>query len=308
MKLQALIEILFILLSRNKVSAKYLADRLGVSLRTIYRYIDELSIVLPIYNTRGRNGGFSVSETYKLPSSFFSIEESEFLTGVLSGMNNEVNSQMLSKILDKITAITKKGDGNETLNFGNLIIDGGPWGDVEGYKQSVTFFENAIEDKKVVHLSYLSKSGESTEREIEPHVLILKQGLWYVYAYCLLKNEFRLFKLARIEKANDTGKTFTRRSIENLKEALKTWYETLSVESVTLKVNKLAKADVEEWLGVNKMTKLKDGTILASFNLPIDDILVGKILSFGNKVEVIEPASLKKAVKQAAKSVADLYN
>ena len=308
MKLQALIEILFILLSRNKVSARYLADRLGVSLRTIYRYIDELSIVLPIYNTRGRNGGFSVSETYKLPSSFFSIEESEFLTGVLSGMNNEVNSQMLSKILDKITAITKKGDGNETLNFGNLIIDGGPWGDVEGYKQSVTFFENAIENKKVVRLSYLSKSGESTEREIEPHVLILKQGLWYVYAYCLLKNEFRLFKLARIEKANDTGKNFNRRSIENLKESLKTWYETLSVETVTLKVNKLAKADVEEWLGVNKMTKLKDGTILASFNLPIYDFLVGKILSFGNKVEVIEPTSLKKAVKQAAKSVADLYN
>jgi predicted DNA-binding transcriptional regulator YafY len=154
----------------------------------------------------------------------------------------------------------------------------------------------------------LSRDGVSSERDIEPHTLILKQGLWYVYAYCLMKNEFRLFKLARIEKANDTGKTFTRRSIENLKEALKTWYETLSVESVTLKVNKLAKADVEEWIGVNKMTKLKDGTILASFNLPIDDILVGKILSFGNKVEVIEPASLKKAVKQAAKSVADLYN
>ena len=308
MKLQALIEILFILLSRNRVSAKYLADRLNVSLRTIYRYIDELSIVLPIYNVRGRNGGFAVSETYKLPSSFFSKEESEFLTGVLSGMNNEVNSQMLSKILDKITAITKKGDGDETLNFGNIIIDGGPWGDVEGYKQSVTFFEDAIENKKIVHLSYLSKSGESTTREIEPHVLILKQGLWYVYAYCLLKNEFRLFKLARIEKANDTGKTFTRRSIENLKETLATWYQTLSVETVTLKVNKLAKADVEEWLGVDKVSKVKDGSILATFNLPIDDILVGKILSFGNKVEVIEPASLKKAVKQAAKSVADLYN
>ena len=307
MKLQALIEILFILLSRNKVSAKYLADRLGVSLRTIYRYIDELSIVLPIYNTRGRNGGFSVSETYKLPSSFFSIEESEFLTGVLLGMNNEVNSKMLSKILDKITAISKSSGGDETLNFGNIIIDGGPWGDVEGYKQSVTFFENAIENKKVVHISYLSKSGESSTREIEPHVLILKQGLWYVYAYCLNKEEFRLFKLARIEKANETGKIFSRRSIDNLKETLKTWYDTLSVENVTLKVEKKAKAEVEEWLGVDKMTKHKDGTIFASFNLPIDDILVGKILSFGNKVEVIEPATLKKAIKQAAKAVIDLY-
>ncbi len=306
MKLQAIIEILFILLSRNKVSAKYLADRLNVSLRTVYRYVDELSIILPIYNTRGRNGGFSVSETYKLPSSFLTKEESEFLTGILSGMINETNSQMLIKILDKITAITKKGDETTTLNFGNLIIDGGPWGDVEGYKESVIFFENAIENKKVVHIAYLSKTGVSSERDIEPHILILKQGLWYVYAYCLNRNEFRLFKLGRIEKANDIGKTFERRSTENVKETLKNWYENLSVESVTLSVDKTAKADVEEWLGVDKIHKAKDG-IVATFNLPIDDVLVGKILSFGSKVKVIEPESLKKAVKKAAEGVTKLY-
>lgn len=306
MKLQSIIEILFILLSRNKVSAKYLADRLGVSLRTVYRYVDELSIILPIYNTRGRNGGFSVSETYKLPASFLTKEESEFLTGVLSGMINETNSQMLTVILNKITAITKKGDENTTLNFGNLIIDGGPWGDVEGYKELVIFFENAIENKKIIHISYLSKNGVSSTREIEPHILILKQGLWYVYAYCLERGEFRLFKLGRIEKANDTGKTFERRSTENVKETLNTWYENLSVETVTLQVDKTAKADVEEWLGVDKIHTVKED-IIASFKLPIDDILVGKILSFGSKVKVVEPESLKNSVKKAAQGVMNLY-
>ena len=307
MKIQALIEILFILLSKNKVSAKYLAERLGVSLRSVYRYIDELSIALPIYNTRGRNGGFSVSETYKLPASFFTKEESEFLTGVLNGMNNEVNSQILSKILDKITAITKKSNENTTLDFGNLIIDGGPWGNVEGYKESVTFFENAIENKKIVRISYLSRNGIISERDVEPHTLILKQGLWYVYAYCLSRKEFRLFKLGRIEKANDTGKVFIRRSTEKIKETLNEWYENLSVESVSLKIDKTAKADVEEWLGVDKISKLKDGNIVANFNLPIDDILVGKILSFGNKVKVEEPKLLKKLVKTAAEEVIKLY-
>ncbi|MBO5926146.1 MAG: YafY family transcriptional regulator [Clostridia bacterium] len=307
MKIQALIEILFILLSKNKVSAKYLAERLGVSLRSVYRYIDELSIALPIYNTRGRNGGFSVSETYKLPASFFTKEESEFLTGVLNGMNNEVNSQILSKILDKITAITKKSNENTTLDFGNLIIDGGPWGNVEGYKESVTFFENAIENKKIVRISYLSRNGIISERDVEPHTLILKQGLWYVYAYCLSRKEFRLFKLGRIEKVNDTGKVFTRRSTEKIKETLNEWYENLSVESVSLKIDKTAKADVEEWLGVDKISKLKDGNIVANFNLPIDDILVGKILSFGNKVKVEEPKLLKKLVKTAAEEVIKLY-
>ncbi len=308
MKLQALIEIIFILLSRNKVSAKYLADRLNVSLRTIYRYIDELSIILPIYNTRGRNGGFSVSETYKLPASFFSKEESEFLTTVLSSMNNEVNSQMLSKILDKITSISKKSNETPSLDFGNLIIDGGPWGDIEGYKEAITFFENSIENKKVIHISYVSREGVSSERDIEPHTLILKQGLWYVYAYCLEKNEFRLFKIGRIGKANDTNKTFTRRSTENLKQTLNNWYNNLSIESVTLGVDKSIKADVEEWLGVDKVYKLADGTFNATFNLPIDEVLVGKILSFGNKVKVLEPTSLKKRVMLAAKGVVDLYN
>ena len=307
MKLQALIEIIFILLSRNKVSAKYLSDRLNVSLRTIYRYIDELSIVLPIYNTRGRNGGFSVSETYKLPASFFTKEESEFLTTVLNSMNSEVNSQMLSKILDKITSITKKGDENQSLDFGNLIIDGGPWGDIEGYKESITFFENSIENKKIVHISYLSRDGVSSERDVEPHTLILKQGLWYVYAYCLTRQEFRLFKVGRIEKANDTDKTFTRRSTENLKQTINNWYNNLSVESVTLAIDKTVKADVEEWLGVDKVYKLADGSYNATFNLPIDEVLVGKILSFGNKVKVLEPTTLKNKVLLAVKGVMDLY-
>ena len=153
----------------------------------------------------------------------------------------------------------------------------------------------------------MSRDGVSSERDIEPHTLILKQGLWYVYAYCLSRNEFRLFKIGRIEKANDTNKTFTRRSTENLKDTLNTWYNNLSVESVTLSFDKNAKADVEEWLGVDKVYKLSDGTFNATFNLPIDEVLVGKILSFGNKVKVLEPSSLKNQIVLATKGVLDLY-
>lgn len=308
MKLQALIDILFILLSRQKVSAKYLADRLDVSLRTIYRYIDELSIVVPIYNTRGRNGGFSISETYKLPSSFFTKEENDFLRGVLSNMNNEVNSQMLTRILDKITAISKKADVDKTLDFGNLVIDGGPWGDVEGYKESVTFFENCIENNEIVDIGYVDRGENFSEREIEPHTLILKQGLWYVYAYCLKRNEFRLFRIGRISKAKATGKTFTRRSTENLKSTLNDWYENLSTDTIELLVDKKAKADIEEWLGVDKVSTLADGSIRATFNLPIDKTLVGKLLSFGNDVKILAPNALIKEVKNATKKVLELYN
>ena len=62
MKYTMLLKILFLLLSRRKVSARYIADRYELSIRTVYRYIDELSLAgIPIYNERGRNGGYSFS-------------------------------------------------------------------------------------------------------------------------------------------------------------------------------------------------------------------------------------------------------
>ncbi len=308
MKLQALIDILFILLTRNQVSAKYLSERLDVSLRTIYRYIDELSISVPIYNTRGRNGGFSISETYKLPASFLTKEESDFLIGVLNNLMGEVNSLTLSKIIEKITAISKKSNADDTLDFGNLVIDGGPWGNVEGYKESITFFENSIENHQIVDIGYVDRGDNFSEREIEPHTLVLKQGLWYVYAYCHKREEFRLFKIGRISKAKATNKTFARRPTENLKSTLIEWYENLSTETVELAVDKKAKADIEEWLGVDKVCTLQDGSIRASFNLPIDKTLVGKLLSFGDDIKILAPQSLIKEVKNGAKKVLELYN
>ena len=308
MKLQYLIEILFILLSRSKVSAKYLADRFGISIRSVYRYIDELSLIVPIYNTRGRNGGYSISETYKIPASFFTVEESEILTGILFGITDELNSQALTKILEKIKSISKKGERQTSINFENLIIDGGPWGDVEGYKELITFFEECIEKLEIVHIGYRDRDGNLTERDFEPHALMLKQGLWYVYGYCLVRNEFRLFKVGRIEKANKISKNFTRRSIENLRATVNKWYDSLQTETVDLIISDKVKEEVEEWLGVDKIKVFKDQTIHATFNMPVNKELIGKILSFGSEVKVVSPKSLEAQVKSAIKDLNKLYN
>ena len=171
----------------------------------------------------------------------------------------------------------------------------------------VTFFENCIENNEIVDIGYVDRSENFSEREIEPHTLILKQGLWYVYAYCLKRNEFRLFRIGRISKAKSTGKNFTRRPTENLKNTLNDWYENLSTETIELLVDKKAKADIEEWLGVDKVSTLSDGSIRAVFNLPIDKTLVGKLLSFGNDVKILAPYALIKEVKTATKKVLELY-
>lgn len=306
MKNQALIEILFILLSRDSVTAKYLAERFNCSIRTVYRYIDELSICVPIYNTRGRNGGFAISSTYKLSSTFLTKEESEILLGALRGMTNEFPSPTLTKIIDKIASISKKKNSETHIDFGNIIIDGA-WENTEGYKQTIAFLEESIESKTVINISYRDREGTSTERKIEPHTLILKQGLWYCYAYCQSRQDFRLFKIGRIEKAIKTNETFERKTTDKLQEILDDWYKTLQTETVDLELDVSIKADVEEWLGVDKIYEVAGGKLRASANLPIDNILASKILSFGNKIKVLAPEKLKKEVIKIATSVVEEY-
>jgi predicted DNA-binding transcriptional regulator YafY len=307
MKYKIIIDILFLLLSREKVSAKYIADRFDISLRTVYRYIDELSLSVPLYNIRGRNGGIAICDTYKLPASFLTKEESEFLIGTLKGIKDEINSQTLSSIIDKIMSITKKS-GDKFFEFGNLVIDGGPWGNTEMNKSKITLLEKCIEEKKVVYVEYLSRSGVKSQREIEPHTLVLKEGIWYVYAFCRLREKFRLFKLGRITLANETSQTFTRRQLENVGDILESWYSTLQGQDIDLTLSEKIKPEIEEWLGVDKVYSLSNGEIRASFNMPIDLALVGKILSFGNEVKVLEPLSLKKLILKTVDNITKLYN
>ncbi len=307
MKIQYLIEILFLLLSREKVSAKYVADRFSISTRTAYRYFDELSLCVPIYNERGRNGGYSISKTFKIPSTYLGVDESDFLLNLLNGMNNEITSPILQRIIDKLSSIAKKSKSDLSIDFGNLIIDGGPWGNTDSYKETLTFLESCIEGLQVITIDYRDRSGLSSRRDIEPHTIILKQGLWYCYAYCHLRKEFRLFKIGRIEGAILTGKTFTRRSTDNVKDTLKEWYEHLVCEEMELVIDATVKADVEEWLGVDKVYTKPNGEILASASLPIDSTVSSKILSYGNKVKVVAPLKLKEMVISTAKAVAKLY-
>ncbi len=307
MKYTMMLKILFLLLSRKKVSAKYIADRYDISIRSVYRYIDELSLAnVPIYNERGRNGGYSISESYKIPANFLSSEESEKIISTLLEINKELGSDVLTSAIEKLGSISKISSETPTINFGNLIIDGSAWGVSDAYGETLKILQKAIEEKTLLSICYIDRDGESTERIIEPHVLALKQGLWYVYAYCRLRDTFRLFKVGRIQKIKSINENFSRRELVDLKPVFEKWYDEPD-EDIDLILDKSVKANVEEWLGVDKVHVSPSGKITATARLPIDDYLTAKILSFGSKVKVESPKKLKDAVIKTAKSVEDLY-
>ncbi len=307
MKFEIMVNILFDMLSKKTVSAKYLADKYEVSIRTIYRYIQSLEYAgVPLYTTRGNGGGFSLIDTYRLSASFLTKSEFEqtasAITGILSGLPNKT----LESALNKLKGTVKNEYCNYNLTNGNLIIDAGPWGDAVGYKSKMSVIQKCIEDKLVLDITYHDRNGNVTKRSIEPHIIIFKQGLWYVYSYCRLRQTFRFFKIGRIELANAKDEKFTRREIPTENLSLDIWSNNTLAQEVVMEISASCLSDVEEWLGIENVKKI-DGINIATAKLPTDNGLVSKIMSYGCGIKVIKPKELKDKIKLVADEIAKNY-
>lgn len=305
MKTEVLISLLFDLLAEKQISAPQIAKRYGVSTRTALRYIDTLSLAgVPVVATRGQSGGFSILDTYKLPAGFLTKEEYEAVIDALTAVNGQLNSAKLRSGTEKLRATTKKSDRPLQISSGNLIIDAGHWGDTGMYKKKLTFAEQCIEESKVMFIRYHDRTGETSERFIEPHALLFKQGLWYIYAFCRLRQAFRFFKLGRIEQAKATEETFSRREMP--KADFSAWYGAGQSVLARFEIKKSALSDFEEWVGIENIRE-NNGNYFAEVALPDDSGLVSKILTFGTGIKVLSPPELKEKVINAAKSVAAHY-
>ncbi len=307
MKYEIMLRILFELLSKKHVKASYLAEKFEVSVRTVHRYITCIELAdVPIYTQRGNNGGFAIADTYKLSSTFMTTNEFDQTISALTAIIEGVPNQTLSNVISKLKAVAKNEYSGFDIKSGNLIIDAGPWGDTVGYKSKLVVIQNAIEANKKLFIRYHDRNGEVTERTIEPYIIVFKQGLWYVFAFCEMRNDFRFFKTGRIEHATDIDKTFERRDLSAVDLPLNFWYNSVETENVILEIDKRYVSDVEEWLGIENVRKQQD-KFIAEAKLPYDNGLVSKIMSFGNGIKVISPPELKDKIIKCAQDLVSIY-
>lgn len=308
MKFEILLEILFDLLNKKVVNATDLAFEYGVSKRTIYRYINCLENAgVPIYTNRGKGGGICIIDTYRFSSTFMTVKEFEQTISALSAMAENVPNKTLTSAIKKLKSAVKNEYTGFDVKSGNLIIDAGPWGDSVGYKSKLVIIQNAIEERKILSIIYHDRNGTVTTRNIEPHVIVFKQGLWYVYAFCQLRNEFRFFKLGRIEGASLMGEIFNRREIVEDELPLNFWHNNVKAELIELEIDKSIVSDIEEWLGIENV-HYTNGKHVARAYLPYDNGLLSKIMSYGNGIKIIAPEDLRDKVKNVANDLLKLYN
>ncbi len=307
MKYEIMLKILFELLSKKCVKASYLADKYEFSVRSIHRYINCLELAgVPIYTIRGNNGGFAIIDTYKLGATFMTQKEFEQTINTLTAITDSVPNAEISNVINKLKASSRHEYSNYDIKSGNLIIDAGPWGDTIGYKAKLSVIQKSIENNDKLSITYHDRNGDKTNRIIEPHMIVFKQGLWYVFAYCHLRNDFRFFKTGRIEQATILNEKFVRRDLSNIELPLNFWESSIDTKDVIIEINKNCLSDVEEWLGIENVS-CKENKYIAEAKLPFDKGLISKIMSYGKDIKVLVPKELVDEIKKCAQDIVNEY-
>lgn len=307
MKFAILVSILFDLLAKRKITASYLAEKHEISRRTVYRYIDLLSLTVPVYVKQGRDGGICISDNYKLPVGFMTMEEYEAAIEALATMYSQLPQERFLAAKRKLSAQAKAEARDLTLSgdMGSILVDGGTWGDTHTFSDKIRLVEECLKNHTVLEIEYHSRAGEKTRRKIEPHVLVYKQSVWYVFAFCHKQRAFRLFRLGRIFSAVKTEESFHPRPFTREDIPLQYWTSEKTV-TAQFEISQESFADAQDWLGVENM-RLVSNRWLAEVTLPDDETLVRKIVSLGKGIKVLTPPELAKRVALEAQAVADIY-
>ena len=308
MKFSILIAMLFDLLAKRKVTAVYLAEKYELSVRTVYRYIDHMSLKIPIYIRWGRNGGICIPDNFKLPVGFMTKEEYESAISALETMYAQLPEQRFLDAKEKLSAQWKTENRELALSgtLGTILIDSGTWGDTKKFSEKLRLMEECIQERTLVEVIYQDRNGARTERVIEPHMLVFKQGVWYVYAYCRVKKEFRLFRLGRMISTFVLNTQFLRREFKKEDIPLNFWTDESACVDAVLEISADAFADAQDWLGGENLTQ-KDGVWIAEVTLPDDESLPKKIVGLGAGVKVLSPTALQEKVKAYLSAVQKRY-
>ncbi|HCM90384.1 MULTISPECIES: YafY family protein [Vagococcus] len=309
MKIERMLTIIVMLLNRKRVTANELAEKFEVSVRTIYRDIETINLAgIPIISHSGNNGGFSIYENYKLNHQVLTLNNLSSLLSILKDINTTVDDIELESSIEKLQNIVPENKLAELkLQSEQIIIDLHPYGDSPKQKELVKTIRQAITQTRLLTIDYRNYDSEVSTRQIEPMSLIFKNYTWYLFAYCQLKEDFRLFRVSRIKDCQLEGQTFERQET-SYHEMTAQEFEQAEMITLVLKVAPNMKSRVEDIFNQEDIEILETGEFLITAMFPDKDWLFSLVFSFGEHVEVLEPKKLRESVANRLKLMADKYN
>jgi len=306
MRLDRLLAIVILLLNKDKITARELADKFEITVRTVYRDIDALSLAgIPIISYPGNNGGFGIMENYKLDHQLLSLSDMRSMLSALKGLNATFADNKIDAVIEKIKNLIPK-DQKEKVLQQQIAFDILPWGYSEKQRAKLQIINEAIAQNKQIQLIYRNPNGEKNTRTVDPYTLLFKGYSWYLFAFCHLRKDFRLFRLSRIDDPQILDQVFIRKQT-SYQDVFKAEHQHPKFVHLVLKFSLKARTLVEDYFDEENIQFEADGALMVTVDFPDGEWIYAMILGYGDHVEVLEPPHIRTLIQNKAQKIIEKY-
>lgn len=325
LKTERLLETVFLLLDKRKVTAEELATRFGVSKRTVLRDMESLSLAgIPIYSRQGKEGGFSLMETFILDKSLLTAEEQKEILSALETMKPFTENHT-EKLLMKLKGIFSSPEPRTDW----LEVDFFRWGKKNGDSERFNLLKSCILKRQPVAFVYSGTSGKTEKRQAYPLKLVFKKNTWYLQGFCPDKNNYRTFKLNRLRELSVLPGSFEDKYRPPLLDNPDYILENpatnppdtgnpnppdtdnqnppVPIISLILEFSPEVAYRVYDEFEPEEITPNSDGSFTVEVSYPETDWVYGYILSFGTAVTVISPRRVAEIIKSRSEKIFQKY-
>ncbi|MGA9351336.1 MAG: YafY family protein [Anaerolineae bacterium] len=309
-----LISLIMLLQRRPSQKAAALAEELGISVRTLHRYImmlDEMGI--PVYSERGPYGGFSLVRGYKMPPLVFTPEEAVAVylgTSLVEEIWGQMYREAAQGALAKLVNVLPDEQRHEVAwARRTLWATGMHRADFTPLVPLLEKLRRATRERRRVTVAYRSRGqSEPLQRDFDPYALIHRWGWWYVIGHCHLREAVRTFRVDRIIELTLLNQIFQVPGDFDIQEYLAAEPEAQPQVQVRMcfapEAALLALDDRAFWDTVDEQP---DGSVIVTFAALDLEWPARLAFSYGPHAVVLEPEELRCLVSERARAIAAQY-
>ena len=310
-----LLTLILLLQRQPNQKAAALADKLGISVRTLHRYMEMLDEMgIPIYTERGPAGGFSLVRGYKMPPLIFSPEEAVAVclgTSLVKEMWGKLYEQATHSVLAKLDNLLPDEQRSEVAWARRSLISTGLYHTgLDAQAGILEKLRRSTREHRQVHMIYQGRGQtQAGPREFDAYALVHRWGWWYVIGFCHLRKALRTFRVDRIQELRllDTG--FDIPAEFDIHVYLEQEQAARPGLPVRLHFAPEMAGMVSEFpFGWESVDQQPDGSLIVTMNAPDLNWAASSVLAYGPTVEVLEPEELRLAVKKWALEIVDKYS
>lgn len=299
MKIDRLLGILIMLINKKKVTARQLSEYFDVSVRTIQRDMDTLSMAgIPLYADVGVNGGYRLLDNFRLEKGFLNKDEAGILFTFLKGLEGIAPYAEIESIYNKFSSLNFHESDHH-----KLIVKLSPADKAGHFRDHLSLLSEARAKQLKIKMTYYDVNFNITTRTICPYSLALLNTTWYAYGYCELRSDFRMFKVSRIADCKLLDDPF---ELKKIPEPLP-WETDMDddgkPEEIILEIDRHQHGILPDCFEPSNCRVLED-KIIVHLNFVIDEWLYSLLMGLVPHVKILKPDSLRNGfVERLKKSI-----